>query len=125
MYRKSRQAHTRHTLKHSPLRHDAPIIFEGRYTAPLEAGRARARMVVSGVRGADGAHARLAGMEDLLVAQVGFVAFVADVTEEVGPGDAVGAADQPWVGDGAEGFADVGGVGYVAVGAEEDGAGAS
>lgn len=92
--------------------------------ARLEAGRARTRMVVSGVRGADGAHARLAGMEDLLVAEVGFVAFVADVAEEVGPGDTVRAADQPWVSDGAEGFTDVGGVGYVAVGAEEDGAGA-
>ena len=45
-----------------------------------------------------------------------------DVADKKGPGDAVGGFDEPGVGDGAEGFADVGGVGYVAVGGEEDGA---
>lgn len=41
---------------------------------------------------------------------------MADVAEEVGPGDGVGGADEDWVGDWAEGFAYVGCVGYVAVG---------
>lgn len=62
MYRKSRQAHTRNTLEHSPLRHDAPIIFEGRYMTRFERDCARTRIVVSGVGGADRAHAWLAGM---------------------------------------------------------------
>ena len=61
-------------------------------------------------------------MQQALIADVGFVAFVGDVADEVGPGDGVGGSDEAWVGDGAEGFADVGGVGNVAVGAEEDGA---
>ena len=45
-----------------------------------------------------------------------------DVSNEICPGDAVRGLDEPGVGDRAEGLADVGGVGYVAVGAEEDGA---
>ena len=61
-------------------------------------------------------------MKDALVAKVGFVAFVGDVTDEVGPADTVRAANEPWVSNGAEGFANVGGVSDVAVGAEEDGA---
>lgn len=45
---------------------------------------------------------------------------MADITDQVCPGDAVGRSDEPGVGDGPEGLADVGGVGYVAVGGEED-----
>ncbi len=63
-------------------------------------------------------------MEDSLVSEVGFISFVADVADEVGPGDTIGATDQPGVGDGTEGFADVGCVGNVAVGTEKDCAGA-
>lgn len=62
------------------------------------------------------------GVEDALVVPVGFVAFVGDVPEDICPGDAVCCADPVGVGDGAEGLAYVGGVGYVAVGGEEDGA---
>lgn len=47
---------------------------------------------------------------------------MADVADQIGPGDAVGAFDEPGMGDGPEGFADVGRVGDIAVGAEEDGA---
>ena len=43
-----------------------------------------------------------------------------DITDQIGPGDAVGGFDEPGVGDWSEGLADVGGVGYVAVGGEED-----
>ena len=57
-----------------------------------------------------------------LVAHVRFVALVADVADQVGPGDAVGASYQPWVGYWSEGFADVGGVGDVALRGEHDGA---
>lgn len=60
--------------------------------------------------------------EDIPVAQVGLVAFVGDVADEVGPGDGVGGADEVGMRDGPEGLAYVGGVGYVAVGGEEDGA---
>ena len=45
-----------------------------------------------------------------------------DVADEIRPADAVGGFDEPGVSDGPEGLADVGGVGDVAVGAEEDGA---
>lgn len=47
---------------------------------------------------------------------------MADVADQIGPRDAVGGFDEVRVCDGAEGFANVGGVGYVAVGGEEDGA---
>ena len=45
-----------------------------------------------------------------------------NIADEIGPRDAVGAFDKVRVCDWAEGFADVGGVGYVAMGGEEDGA---
>ena len=45
-----------------------------------------------------------------------------NVSYEIRPGDAVRGFDEPGVGDWSEGLADIGGVGYVAVGAEENGA---
>lgn len=54
--------------------------------------------------------------------KIGFIPFVPDVADQIRPGDAVGGFDEPGVSDGAEGLADVGGVGDVAVGGEEDGA---
>ena len=45
---------------------------------------------------------------------------MADIADQVGPGDAVGAFDEPRVRDRPEGLADVGCVGDVAVGTEED-----
>ena len=57
-----------------------------------------------------------------LVPHIGFVAFVPNVANEIGPRDAVGGFNEVRMCDGAEGFADVGGVSYVAVGGEEDGA---
>lgn len=61
-------------------------------------------------------------MEDPLVGTVCFVAFVSDVTGEVGPGNSVGCADPVGMCDGTEGFTDVGGIGYVALGREKGGA---
>ena len=111
MYRKSRQAHTRQALKHRPLRRYRPIVLQRRHPS-LRRHRSRPPNRWS-----------LVGpLPDALVARVGFVPFVADVADEIGPGDGVGGADDVGVGDGAEGLADVGGVGYVAVGGEEDGA---
>ena len=60
-------------------------------------------------------------MHDPLVAQVGFVALVADVADEVRPRNAVRASDQPRVRDRPEGLAHIRGVGDVAVRAQEDG----
>lgn len=61
-------------------------------------------------------------MFDCLIVQVGLVPLVPHVADQVGPGDAVGGFDEPGVGDGAEGLANVGRVGDVAVGGEKDGA---
>lgn len=123
MDRERRQPHARKALKDGPLRHHAPVILDRRHVPRLERGDARAGTPFPRIRRPDGSDARFARVQDALVAEVGFVAFVADVADEVGPGDAVGGADEPWVGDGAEGFADVGGVGNVAVGTQEDSAG--
>ena len=59
----------------------------------LEADDTCTRVVVSGVGGADRGHAWLAGIEDLPVSEIGFVAFMADVADEVRPWDTVGSAD--------------------------------
>ena len=56
-----------------------------------------------------------------LVPQIRFVPLVADVPDEISPRDTVSGFDQVGVGDGAKRLANVGGVGYVAVGREEDG----
>lgn len=61
-------------------------------------------------------------VQHLLVAHIGLVPFVRNIAGQVEPGDSVGALDEVGMGDGAEGLADVGGVGYVAVGGEHDGA---
>ena len=45
-----------------------------------------------------------------------------DITDEIGPGDPIGTFYEVRVGNRTEGLADVGGVGDVAVGGEEDGA---
>ena len=58
-------------------------------------------------------------MQYSLVTEIGFVALVTYITEKVGPRYAVGASDEPRMGDGAERFTHVGGVGDVSVGAEE------
>ena len=57
-------------------------------------------------------------MQHTLIAEIGFVSFVGDVTDKVGPGDAIGGSNEPRVGYRAERFADIGGVGNVALGAE-------
>ena len=52
---------------------------------------------------------------------IGLVALVADVAQDVSPGDAIGTPHHPRVGDGAEGLADVRCVGDVAVSREKNG----
>lgn len=61
-------------------------------------------------------------MQYPLISEVGFVALVTYIAGEVGPRDGVGTPDEPGVGDRSEGFANVGGVGDVAMCAEKDGA---
>lgn len=57
---------------------------------------------------------------EALVAKTCFVTLVRDIANQIGPTDAVSALDQPRVRDGAERLANVGRVGYVAVGGEQD-----
>ena len=66
--------------------------------------------------------AALLRVQDALVAQIRFVALVSDVAGQVGPRDGVGALYEIRVRGGAEGLADVGGVGDVAMRGVEDGA---
>ena len=61
-------------------------------------------------------------MQHPLISKIGFVALVSDIAGKVGPGDGISASDEIRVSDGPEGFANVGGVGDVAVCAEEYGA---
>lgn len=136
--RQRRQAHTGQALEHSPFGHDNAVVFDQRDggRGPRRERFLRRRPRLRRAEGAGdvaGRHAEddvpvgggilvgLAGRgEHVPVAQVGLVAFVGDVADEVGPGDGVGGADEIGVRDGAEGLAYVGGVGYVAVGGEED-----
>lgn len=138
MDRERRQPHTRDALEHGPLDHHHAVVLDegdagcgpgGELAASTGANDARAHIacchafhdlvggevlcVLVGLAGRG---------EDVPVAQVGFVAFVGDIAEEIGPGDAVGGAHEVGVCDGAEGLAYVGGVGDVAVRGEEDGA---
>ena len=60
-----------------------------------------------------------------LVAEIGAVALVAYVADQVGPGDAVSAFDEPWMGNWAKRFTNVRGVSDITVGGEEDSAGSA
>lgn len=134
MDRERRQPHARDALEHGPLDHyHAVVLDEGDAGCwpggELGAGTGTAHVAcchaLDDLVGGEVlcVLVGLAGRgEDVPVAQVGFVAFVGDIAEEIGPGDAVGGANEVGVCDGAEGLAYVGGVGDVAVGGEEDGA---
>lgn len=56
------------------------------------------------------------------VAQEGLVPLDTDITQDIRPRDGVGASDKIWMRDGTKRLADVGCVGYITVGREENGA---
>jgi hypothetical protein len=56
----------------------------------------------------------------MLVSAVRFIPLMAHVSSQIEPGNAVSALDEIRVCDGAEGLANVGGVGYVSLGGEHD-----
>jgi hypothetical protein len=134
--RERRQTHTCDALEHGPLDHyHAVVLDEGdagcRPRGELSTGAGTAHVACCHApddlvgREVLGVFVGLAGWgEDVPVAQVGLVAFVGDIAEQIGPGDAVGGAHEVGVCDGAEGLAYVGGVGDIAVGGQEDGANA-
>ena len=61
-------------------------------------------------------------MQYPLISEIGFVALVSNIAGKVGPGYGVGTSDKIRMGDGPERFTNIGGVGDVAVCAEEYGA---
>lgn len=88
MNRKSRQAHTRHTLENRPLRHHSPVILDhwhmpglphdllALFIFPYTLTRS-----VSRICGTPALDPGAVGVSDVLVAEIGFVAFVADVAD--------------------------------------------
>ena len=150
MDREGRESHTGDALEHGALGHHHAVVLDERDLSgrPGRQGVGRATGEGFGRRGrgrgfaqGPGDVARRHTLDDFLlgqilgvlvslagrgqhapVAQVGLVAFVNDVADQVGPGDAVGRAHQVGMGDGAEGFANVGGVGDIAMSGEKYGA---
>lgn len=123
--RKRRQSHTGHALEDEALQHHGPVVLQRRDFA----GR---RLVVFHLLGAvfidqaeDALLARCqldVGVQHPPVVPVCLVSFVADVAQDVRPRDAIGTTNEPGVRNGAEGLPNVGGVGDVAVGGEENSA---
>lgn len=123
--RKRRQTHAGHALEDTALQHHGAVVFEGRDLAGrrLVVLQLLVAVLVDQTQNALLARCELnVGVQHPRVVQVGLVAFVADVAEDVSPRNTVGTADEPRVRNGAEGLANVGGVGHVAVGGQEDGA---
>ena len=60
-------------------------------------------------------NSRYTWMFDMLIPQVGFVAFVPYVSNEVCPGDTVRSSDEPWMSDWAERLSYVRRIGDIAV----------
>lgn len=146
--RECRQPHAGDTLEHGALGHHHAVVLDegdlGGRPGCQSVGRAAAGRGIgrrSGLPGAQGPGdvARGHALDDVLlgevlgvlvglagrgqhapVAQIGLVAFMDDVADQVGPGDAVRGAHQVGMGDGAEGLANVGGVGNIAMGGEKD-----
>ena len=117
------QAHARDALEDAALQHDGPPVLQRRHRPRADRRRRpRRRDQV------DAEHLPLPRgqlqlrVPDPLVVPIRLVTLVADVAEDVGPRHAVGAPHQPWVRDGTERLANVGRVGDVAVGREENGA---
>jgi hypothetical protein len=99
MDRKCRQPHTSDTLKDRPLRHDRPIILNCRDMDRLR----RRRSLLGSQRRASGIPMLVVDVPSQpRIPLVRLVSFVADVANQVGPGDAVCTANEPRVGDGAE-----------------------
>lgn len=135
---KSRQPHTSNTLEHRAFHHNHAIILRERnirlrprsklrallFLLPIQWARDITRRHTADnlvLRKLAGIFVGLAGRHECApIAQVCFVAFVAYVANQVGPGDSIGGANEPRVCYWTEGFANVGGVGDVAVGGEEN-----
>lgn len=149
VYRKRRQSHTGNALEHRPLRHDHPVVLyqrdvrrrpgDQRISIPLTVRPARGWVRTGCQRSSNIARCHAlgdvrslqvggilvgfaGGSQDAPVPQIGLVALVDDITEDIGPGNTIRATDQPGVSDWPEGLAYVRCVGDIAVGGEEEGA---
>ena len=60
-------------------------------------------------------------MLNTLISKICLVAFVTDVSNKVRPGDAVCSSDEPGMSYWTERLSDVRGIGYVTMGAEQNG----
>ena len=127
MDRKGREAHGGETLEDAALQHDGAVILKGGddtrggLVLRCEGGGLGAAVLVYQAQQALLARRQLnVGVAHPLIVPVRLVALVADIAEDVSPRDAIGAAHQPGVRYGPERLSNVGGVGDVAVGGEED-----
>lgn len=57
----------------------------------------------------------------MLVREVSLVPFVTDIADQICPRYTICSFDKPWMGDWAKGLPDVGGIGNIPVGAEQNG----
>ena len=112
--RESRQSHRRNALENRPLHHDAPEVLDGRNMADLWSTSLCFQRLPR-IRCSHRQNSRCAWMLYALVSQVGFVAFVPYVANEVCPGDTICSFDEPWMSNWAERLSNVRSVGDIAV----------
>ena len=89
------ETHTGDTLEGSSLRHHTPVVLNCRDMARLEPTRACASLIPCCVGRSRRSDSGDAGMENSLVAQVGLVALMGNITNEVSPRDPIGTFDKP------------------------------
>jgi hypothetical protein len=108
---KGGQTHRSDTLKDGTLHHHCPVIFQRSHDAWFhgcdsgisgDLDRFR-RIVITRLNGFTGEF----GVYDALVCTVGFVSLMGYVADQVGPRDAVGSADEVWMGNRPEGFPNI------------------
>ena len=99
--RESGQSHRRYALENGPLHHHAPEVLDGWDMAGLWSINLRRCRLPRICRsyGNDSWHT---WMLYTLISQVGFVALVPYVSNEVCPGDTIRSFDEPWMSDWAE-----------------------
>lgn len=122
------QTHTRNTLEDGSLYHDGPVILDGGHScsgsltdaASSDSGTKLHLVGLSVGMLVTADHVLpvggCLGMEDTLIAKVGFVALVSNISYEIGPRYTVGTLDQVGMSDGSETLANVTGVRDITVG---------
>ena len=106
VYCESGQAHTGKALEDRPLYHNTSEVLNGRHMTNFWSN-VLCRQGLPPIGCPHGHHSWLTGVFNALVPQIGFVAFMPNVANQVCPGNTIRRSDKPWMSYRAKGLSDV------------------